>query len=273
MRYEQGESPHQTYKVIYFDGWYKKACGSRKQPTVDYDMKNESKQYNFLEASWTLMIVTFIGVLIINAILVFKIQRELDIPKNGMIGISITVLLFLVPILVSRLLSFSKTTVTLNKKEIEIKRRSIIGLPIKSDIHLQYSQIDSYVFQYDRNWHWLKIVDTNGKVYRIWKLGWFNNTEFKAFRDRLSNEINWFNQGRTNVNRTGQPKKQIKVAKNSYQGTAGLMLGIISLMFIIAVPTLFIVIRISSLSFLIIGLIVLSGAIFTLSKVWTERKK
>ncbi|WP_375238673.1 hypothetical protein [Aurantibacter sp.] len=116
-------------------------------------MKNETREYSFLETSWISMVFTFIGVIILNTILVFKIQKALDIPKNGFIGIIIIALIFLVPILISRLVSFNKTTVILNKKEIKVKRSSLIGLPIKSNLELHYSQIDSYLFQDDQNWY------------------------------------------------------------------------------------------------------------------------
>ena len=218
------------------------------------------------------MVFIFIGVMILNAILVFNMQKALDLPKNGITGIFIVALIFLVPILVSRLISFSKTTVTLNTKEIHVKRSSLIGLPIKSDFELHYSQIDSYVFQDDQNWNWLKIKDSNGKVYRIWKLGWFKNKEFKAFRDRLTNEIKWFNQEIVDNHQVERLKEQIKIAKNIYQGTIGLILGVVSLIIIIAVPILLIVFGVPKLSSLGPGLIGLSGAIFTIFKVWNERK-
>ena len=235
-------------------------------------MENETREYRFLEASWVLMVFTFIGIMIFNAILVFKIQKALDIPKNGFTGVIVSALIFLVPILVSRLISFSRTTVTLNKKELKVKRSSLIGLPIKSDLELQYSQIDSYVFQDDQNWYWLKIKDLNGKVYRIWKFGWFKNKEFKAFRDRLTNEIKWFNQDITNNLQNKRKSEAIKVAENIYQGTLGLILGIISLIFIIAIPIVLIVSGVPKISTLGPGLIGLSGAIFTFLKVWNERK-
>ncbi|HTO14466.1 MAG TPA: hypothetical protein VLZ83_01785 [Edaphocola sp.] len=231
------------------------------------------RQYRFLEASWVLMIFAFIGVMILNAILVIKIQKTLDLPKNGFIGIIIITLIFLVPILVSRLISFSKTTVTLNKKEIQVKRSSLIGMPIKSDFELHYSQIDSYVFQDDQNWHWLKIKDLNGKVYRIWKFGWFKNKEFNAFRDQLTNEINWFNKEMTDTDQTERQKEQIKIAKNIYQGTSGSVLGIVSILIMFAIPILIFVFGMNKLSSLGPILIGLSGAIFTFFRVLNERKK
>lgn len=241
--------------------------------TVGYGMKNETRQYKFVEASWPLMIFTFIGIMILNAVLVFEMLNALDLPKNGITGISVVALIFLVPILFSRLVSFSKTTVTLNKEEIQVNRRSLIGLPIKTDFLLPYSQISSYVFQDDQNWYWLKIEDSKGKVYRIWKFGWFKNKEFKAFKNRLINEINWFNQGMTETDQTERQIGQIKVAKNIYQGTAGLILGLASLIIIITIPILLLVFGVPKLSSLGPGLIGLSGAIFTFFKVWNERKK
>lgn len=235
-------------------------------------MKNETRQYKFVEASWVLMIFTFIGIMILNTILVFKIQKALDLPKNGITGISVIILIFLVPILVSRLVSFSKTTVTLNKKEIQVNRSSLIGLPIKTDFLLPYSQIKSYVFQDDQNWYWLKIVDSKGKVYRIWKFGWFKTKEFKAFRDLLSNEIKLFNQEMNDTNQTERQNEQIKVAENIYQGTSGLILGIVSLLMLFAIPILIFVLGMNKLSSLGPILIGLSGAIFTFSRVLSERK-
>jgi hypothetical protein len=235
-------------------------------------MKNDTRQYKFLEVSWILMVFTFIGVMILNAIFVIKMQKALDIPKNGIPGISVVALIFFVPILVSRLISFSKTTVTLNKKEIQVKRSSLIGLPIKSDFHLHYSQVDSYVFQDDQNWYWLKIKDSNEKVYRIWKFGWFKNKEFKAFRNRLTNEIKWFNQEIVDTHQPEGKNEQIKAAENIYQGTIGLILGVVSLIIIIAVPILLIVFGVPKLSLLGPGLIGISGAIFTFLKVRNERK-
>lgn len=240
---------------------------------VGYNMKNETRQYRFLEASWVLMVSTFIGVMILNTILVFKIQKTLDLPKNGIIGIIVVALIFLVPILVSRLISFSKTTVTLNKKVIQVKRSSLIGMPIKSDFELHYSQIDSYVFQDDKNWFWLKIKDLNGKIYRIWKFGWFKNKEFKAFRDRLTNEINWFNKEMADTDQTERQKELIKVAKNIYQGTSGSVLGIVSIIIVFAIPILIFVFGMNKLSSLGPILIGLSGAIFTFFRVLSERKK
>ena len=236
-------------------------------------MKNETRQYRFLEASWILMVFTFIGVMILNAILVFKIQKNLDLPKNGFVGIIVVALILLVPILVSRLFSFSKTTVTLNKKVIQVNRSSLIGMPIKSDFELHYSQIDSYVFQDDQNWYWLKIKDLNGKVYRIWKFGWSKNKEFKAFRDRLTYEINWFNKEMADTDQTEQQKEQIKVAKNIYQGTSGTVLGIVSILIMFAVPILIFAFGMNKLSSLGPILIGLSGAIFTFFRVLSERKK
>ena len=235
-------------------------------------MKNEIRQYRFIETSWVLMVFSFIGAMIINAILVFKIQKTLDLPKNGFTGISVVALIFLVPILISRLISFSKTTVTLNKKKIKVKRSSLIGLPIKSDFELHYSQIDSYVFQDDQNWYWLKIKDLNGKVYRIWKFGWSKNKEFKAFRDRLTIEIKWFNQEIADNYQARQQKKHIRIAENIYQGKSGLILGIISLILIIAMLIIIFVFGMNKFSSLGPILIGLSGATFTFFKVLSERK-
>jgi hypothetical protein len=236
-------------------------------------MKNETRQYRFLETSWVLMVSTFIGVMILNAILVFKIQKTLDLPKNGIFGIIVVALIFLVPILVSRLISFSKTTVTHNKKVIQVKRSSLIGMPIKSDFELHYSQIDSYVFQDDKNWFWLKIKDLNGNIYRIWKFGWFKNKEFKEFRDRLTNEINWFNKEMADTDHTDRQKEQYKVAKNIYQGTSGSVLGIVSILIMFAIPILIFVFGMNKLSSLGPILFGLSVAISTFFRVLSERKK
>ncbi|HLV37921.1 hypothetical protein [Xanthomarina sp.] len=218
------------------------------------------------------MIFTFIGVLILNAIIVSKVQRILALSKGGIISISAIVLIFLVSILVSRLVSFSKTTVTLNKKEMQVNRSFLFGLPIKSNFLLPYSQINTYVFQDDQNWYWLKIKDSKGKAYRIWKFGWFKKKEFKAFKDQLTYEINWFNQEMAHFDQTDQQKGQIKVAKNIYQGKIGLILGVISFIIIIVLSILLLVFGVPKLSFLGPGLIGLSGATFTLFKVWNERK-
>lgn len=235
-------------------------------------MKNEKRQYKFLEASWVLMVFTFIGVAILNAILVFKMQKALDLPKGEITGIFVAALILLVPILVSRLVSFSNTTVTLNKKEIQVNRSSLIGLPIKPDFHLPYSQIDSFVFQEDLNWYWLKIKDSKGRIYRVWKLGWIKNKEFKDFRDRLTNEISWFNKEMTNADQPEGQREQIKVAANIYQGTLGLILGVVSVIFLIAIPILLIVFGVPKLISLGPAVIGLSGAIFTFFKVWEARK-
>jgi len=240
---------------------------------VGNNMKNEQKQYRFLEASWIIMLVSFIGIMILNAILIFKLQNYFEIPKNGAAGIFVIILVFIVPILLSRILSFSKTTVTLNQKEIRVNRHSIVGLPIKHDFALHYSQIDSYVFQDDQNWYWLKIKDTTGKIYRIWKFAHFKNKEFKAFRDRLTNEINRFNQEATESDNIISTKKQIIAADNIYQGTAGIILLVISVLFIIAIPVFLIVFGVPHLRSLGPGLIGISGAIFTFFKVIHERKK
>jgi hypothetical protein len=239
---------------------------------VGYNMKNETREYRFIEVSWVLVVFTFIGVMILNAILVFKVEKALDLPKNGFIGIIIVALIFLVPILASIIISLSKTIVTLDKKKIQVKRSWLIGLPIKSDFELHYSQINSYVFQDDQNWYWLKIKDLNGKIYRIWIFGWFENKEFMAFRDRLTNEIKWFNQEITDTYQAEGQKEQIVVAKNIYQGTSGLVLGIVSLLIMFAIPILIFVFGINKLSSLGPILIGLSAAIFTFFRVLSERK-
>ena len=236
-------------------------------------MKNDQRQYKFLEASWILMVFTFIGFLILNAFIVFKVQKTFDIPKNAFIGISMAALILIVPVLISRLVSFSKTTVTLDKKQIKVKRSSIIGIPIKSDFQLPYSQIQSYVFQNDQNWYWLKIKDSKGKVHRIWKFAHFKNKEFKAFRDRLTNEINWFNQEATKSNNIDSTNKQIIASDNIYQGTIGIILLIISVLIIVVIPIFLIVFGIPNLRVLGPGLMGVSGAIFTFFKVIHERKK
>ena len=240
---------------------------------VGNNMKTEQRQYKFIEASWVLMLVSFIGIMILNAIMIFKLLNYFEIPKNGATGIFVIILIFIVPILLSRILSFSRTTVTLNQKEIKVKRHSIIGLSIKSDFTLPYSQIDSFVFQDDQNWYWLKIKDSKGKVYRIWKFAHFKNKEFKAFRDRLTNEINWFNQETTKSNNIDSSDNKIIAADNIYQGTAGIILLIISVIFIIAIPVFLIVFGVPNLRVLGPGLIGISGAIFTFFKVIHERKK
>lgn len=162
-------------------------------------MESEQSEFKFLEASWILMISTFIGSMLFCMFLIVKMQKAIDIPKNPFIGIPVVALVLGVPVLISRLVSFSKTTVILNKKEIKIKRNSLIGLPIKPDFQLPYSQIQSFVFLSDQNWYWLKMKASNGKVYRIWKFAHFNNIEFKDFRDRFSNELRWYNQEMANT--------------------------------------------------------------------------
>ena len=236
-------------------------------------MNNETRQFRFLEASWVLMIFIFIGTMTLNGILVFKIQKIIDLPNNGFSKIFIIALIFLIPILISRLMSFSKTTVTLNKKEIQVKRSSLIGLSIKSDFELHYSQIDSYVFQDDQNWDWLKIKSLNGKVHRIWKFSWFKNKEFNAFREQLTNEIKWFNQELADNHQAEKEKEKIKVAESIYQGTTGLILGVVSFIIMITVPIILIVFGVPKLSSLGPGLIGLSGTIFIFFKVRKERKK
>jgi len=78
-------------------------------------------------------------------------------------------------ILTSRFIAFSKTKVTLNKQEISVNRNSIVGLTIKPNFILPYSEIYQHSFNSDMHWYWLKIINKNGKVYRIWRFIWINN--------------------------------------------------------------------------------------------------
>lgn len=236
-------------------------------------MKTEQRQYKFLEASWILMISTFIGSMVLNLFLIVKIGKALDLPKNGFTEITKLALIILAPVLVSRLVSFNKTTITLNKKEIKINRNSPIGLPFKSDIILPYSKIHEYIFQEDQNWYWLKILDVDGNVYRIWKLSLLNNKEFKAFRDRFINEISWYNQESISTDDTTKHLKQIKVARNFYRGTEGLVLALISIIVMIAAPVFIITNGINNLSSIGPFLIGLSGAVYTFFRVLSERTK
>jgi|BioPla2DNA2_1021312.scaffolds.fasta_scaffold12959_2 hypothetical protein len=228
------------------------------------------REYIFNEASWVLMIGVFIGTLILNTFIV----KSITYPKGTMTGIFIVSFILFIPLLISRIVAFSKTKVTLTKKEIIVQRTSMIGLPIKADFKLHYSQIKQYVFQEDMNWYWLKLVDINGKKYRIWKFAIFNNVQYKKFRDRLDNEIRWYNQKIENSDNIDlNSDKTIDIAPNIYQGKLGYLLGFISVVFLIVIP-LIIILTGQNISKTIAPLLIgLSGAGFTLFKVINERKE
>ncbi len=227
------------------------------------------REYIFNEASWVLMIGVFIGTLILNTFIV----KSITFPKGTMTGIFIVSFILFIPLLISRVVAFSKTKVTLTEKEIIVQRTSVIGLPIKADFKLHYSQIKEYVFQEDMNWYWLKLVDINGKKYRIWKFAIFNNVQYKKFRDRLDNEIRWYNQKIENSESIDlNSDKTIDIAPNIYQGKLGYLLGFISVVFLIVIP-LIIILTGQNISKTIAPLVIgLSGAGFTLFKVINERK-
>jgi hypothetical protein len=227
----------------------------------------KTQEHTFLEASWILMILTFIGVMALN--LYASVQILKDTPKNELTGIFTVVVAFIVPIVVSRLLSFGRTTVTLTENAIKVKRSAVLSL-IKSDINLPYSKVRKYVFQNDQNWIWLKIVDTDGKVYRIWRLAYFKTEEFRAFQESFENQITLYNQ-QVKTSAGLSDAKQIERAKNIYQGTVGLILGVLSVIGIVSVPILIFVFGIDNLRFSGPLLLGLSGAIFTLFKVLNER--
>ena len=227
------------------------------------------RKYIFNEASWVLMIGVFIGTLILNTFIV----KSITFPKGTMTGIFIVSFILFIPLLISRIVAFSKTKVTLTEKEIIVQRTSMIGLPIKADFKLHYSQIKKYVFQEDMNWYWLKLVDINGKKYRIWKFAIFNNVQYKKFRDRLDNEIRWYNQKIENSDSIDlNSDKTIDIAPNIYQGKLGYLLGFISVVFLILIP-LIIILTGQNISKTIAPLLIgLSGAGFTFFKVINERK-
>ena len=232
------------------------------------------KEYIFYEASWVLMLGVFFGTLILNTFIAINIQKAITFPKGAITGLLIISFILLIPILVSRIVAFSKTKVTLSNKEILVHRTSMIGLPIKADFKLHYSQIKEYVFQEDMYWYWLKIIDINGKKYRIWKFAIFNNVQYKKFRDRLDNEIRWYNQEIENSNSNDlNPNKTIDIALNIYQGKLGYLLGLISVVFLIVIPVV-IILTGQNISKTIAPLLIgLSGAGFTLFKVINERKR
>jgi len=152
------------------------------------------KEFVFSEASWVLMLSVFFVTLIFNGSIAFHIEKAIALPKGPISGLFNILYILVIPVAITRVVAFSKTKITLLNQEIIVHRSSLIGLPIKSDFRLHYSKIKEYAFLEDVNWYWLKLVDTNGKRYRIWKFGWFNNNEYKKFRDRLQNEIRWYNQ-------------------------------------------------------------------------------
>ena len=227
------------------------------------------REYIFNEASWILMVGVFIGTLILNTFIV----KSITFPKGTMTGIFIVSFILFIPLLISRIVAFSKTKVTLTEKEIIVQRTSVIGLPIKADFKLHYSQIKEYVFQEDMNWYWLKLVDINGKKYRIWKFAIFNNVQYKKFRDRFDNEIRWYNQQIENSDNIDlNSDKTIDIAPNIYQGKLGYLLGFVSVVFLIVIP-LIIILTGQNISKTIAPLLIgLSGAGFTLFKVINERK-
>jgi hypothetical protein len=231
------------------------------------------KEYIFNEASWVLMLGVFFVVLILNAFVAINIQKAIAFQKGAMTGLFILFIL-LIPVLISRVVAFSKTKITLSNREIYVQRSSLIGLPIKSNFKLHYSQIKEYVFQEDIHWYWLKLVDINGKKYRIWKFAWFNNAEFKKFRDRLGNEIRWYNQEIESYTNTDiKTNEMIEMVPNIFQGKFGFILGAISVVFLIIIPVV-IILTGKDLSKTIAPLLIgLSGAGFTFFKVMNERKR
>ncbi len=250
------------------------AATLREKSPQNTEFEMSKKEYIFNEASWILMLGVFFGTLILNTFIAINIQKAISFPKGAMTGLLIVSFILLIPILVSRIVAFSKTKITLSNKEILVHRTSMIGLPIKTDFKLHYSQIKEYVFQEDTNWYWLKIVDINGKKYRIWKFAWFNNAEFKNFRDRLNNEIRWYNQEiECSTNNDNKPDEMIEIAPNIYQGKLGYLLGFISVLFLIVIPVI-IILTGQNISKIIAPLLIgLSGAGFTLFKVINERKR
>jgi len=230
------------------------------------------KEYRFLEASWILMIAVFIITVILNSYLAFKLQEAFEVLQGSSAGLAIVIYIILVPVLTSRLLAFSNTTILLNESEIHVCRSSIIGLPIKSDFKLHYSQIKEYVFQEDINWYWIKLVDKNGRKYRIWRFALFDNAEYKKCRDSLHNEIRRYNEEIKNSAFTKTSPDLIKESPNIYQGNWGLVIGAISLITLIVTPLVLILFEFnfSSIIPLIVGL---SGACYMLIKVRNERTK
>jgi hypothetical protein len=232
------------------------------------------KEYIFNETSWILMLGVFFVTLILNMIVIRNIGKIIIFPKGIVTGLLIFLFILLIPVLVTRIVAFSRTKIILANKEIIVQRSSLIGLPIKSDFRLHYSKIKEYVFNEDTNWYWLKLVDTNGNKYRIWKIALFGNKQFKKFKDRLSNEIMWYNQ---EVEKYQSHEKQasevIETAPNIYQGKLGVLLVVISIIFLIVIPILIIMYGANISKTILPLLIGFSGALFTLFKVISERKK
>lgn len=229
--------------------------------------KKQSKKYEFLEVSWTLMIGTFLGVLIINILLYNKFHIHLKHFGNSIFKFFFPIFILLTPILISRFISFTTTKIILTEKGIEVIRHSLV----KSNFSLSYAHIDSYIFQNDLNWYWFKVQTLDGKVYRIWKFGWFKTTEFLKFKEQFIVMINSFNQKTKLFKESKQKERQIKIAKSVYQGTSGLILGIVSFIILIGIPILLIKYETSLLKMLFLIFFGISGALFTLRKVLSER--
>ncbi|MBN2747212.1 MAG: hypothetical protein JXR34_10845 [Bacteroidales bacterium] len=227
-------------------------------------------EYIFQETSWIVMLSVFFLVLTIDSIILGKLTIENEV----FLMIIIPTLFFILPALITRIVAFNKTTIHLLNNEIHVSRSSIVRAPIKPSFQLHFSQIKSYVFQEDNNWYWLKLVDTNGKVYRIWKLAYYRNSNFKEFKNYFEQEIKRYNRKILMLSKNEKIDLPIiQTSSNIYQTNFGIFLIIFSLLTLsgFLYYSLYIDINNENMYFIIVVLIFYLAFLFY--KVISERKK
>jgi hypothetical protein len=219
--------------------------------------------FHIKASSWILFILTFLTVLFTGIYLIF-------LPTHQEGNQSIIVLLFFtvfgLALLAAKYVSQAETKWTLTDSEIKLEWIGQFIFQNKPSLKINWSDIEEYKFQPDRNFDLLSLRLKDGREIRLWHSTFLTKDDFEKFIRYFEKEV-----GKCNSTNSLGPSN-IKRSKNIYETKAGMWFAIFAAFWMIAIPILSLFPHKGKINWAGLG-IGYSGGIYYILQVLSHRKK
>ena len=221
------------------------------------------ENFKIRASSWVIFIVTLLTVIFVGSALGIALFAT---KGNQPVAIAMAVVVIGSAFYATRFTARAMTEWTITKSEIQLKWLDQFIFHNRPDLKINWSDIQEYKYQPDRNFDLFKLKLTDGKVIKLWHNTSTTNDDFQKFVATFEKQVQSYNQKDTDIS------NGIKRAKTIYETKLGLALAVFAGLCLVGIPILIAVLP-HKLRINWAGLGVgYAGALFFILQVFAHRK-
>jgi hypothetical protein len=219
--------------------------------------------FHFKASSWILFVLTFITVLFTGIYFMFLLPHQ---EGNPAIIVLLFFTVFGLALLAAKFVSQVETKWTLTDTEIKLEWIGQFLFQNRPSLKINWSDIEEYKFQPDRNFDLLSLRLKDGIKIRLWHSTFLTKDDFERFIRYFEKEVGKYNSA------ISLGLSDIKRSKNIYETKAGMWFAIFVAFWMIAIPILYLFPHKGKINWAGLG-IGYSGGIYYILQVLAHRKK